>query len=77
MIFSVEAFESIFLIVSSEQGDVTALRLAAVKGHHRCVSILVAGGANVNVISEVIHWRSTIGHPFCNYEVSYVSLPLW
>ena len=72
-----EVFESIFQIVSDEQGDVTALRLAAVKGHHRCVSILVAGGATVNAIYEVIHLRSTIGHTFCNYEVSYVSLPLW
>jgi hypothetical protein len=39
---------------------VTALLVAAADGHHRCVSILVASGADVNRTVEVIRWRSTI-----------------
>ena len=36
-----------------EQFGVAALWIAAEKGHHRCVSVLVANGADVNVANEV------------------------
>ncbi len=36
-----------------EQFGVAALWIAVEKGHHRCVSVLVANGADVNVGNEV------------------------
>ena len=37
----------------NEQNGDTALMLAASEGHHECVSILVANGADVNMATEV------------------------
>jgi ankyrin repeat protein len=34
--------------------DGTALMMTAGCGHHECISILIANGANVNIVSEVI-----------------------
>ena len=39
-----------------EQGGETALMAAAHNGHHECISILVANGADVNMASKV-QWR--------------------
>ena len=36
-----------------EQGGETALMAAAENGHHACISILVANGADVNMASKV------------------------
>ena len=36
-----------------EQDGWTPLMMAAASGHHECVSILVASGADVNAISKV------------------------
>ena len=40
-----------------EQGKQLALFKASARGHHACVSLLVANGADVNMASEVIEAR--------------------
>jgi hypothetical protein len=34
----------------------TALMMTAENGHHECVSILVANGADVDAVMEVVFW---------------------
>jgi ankyrin repeat protein len=37
----------------NEQGGMTALMMAARNGHHGCISMLIANGADVNVAMKV------------------------
>ena len=39
----------------------TALMAAAAKGHHECVSILIANGADVNAIMNEVCVEQNIG----------------
>ena len=50
-------YEIFVFIVSGPQGEVTALMMAAQGGYHKCVSILVTNGADVNMASKVIGCR--------------------
>jgi ankyrin repeat protein len=37
----------------NEQNGMTTLMLTAGNGHHECISVLIANGADVNIVSEV------------------------